>query len=226
MKIKYVGFDKDGTLIDSVDAYTREWGKIIHAQFGIDRKIAERIFRVDAAGKPTAVQLALVLESNHIKLSEEEIFQKANEIASLLGNTVKAPLFSEVLDVLKKLKLPGFLIFISSGQQEEVVRKDLIRTNLLQYVDFYAGIKPAQPNFKKGEQHFRAAAKHFGVDFKTFVKETVFIGDTPEDIEVARNANILFIARVGQGSLKKLKKLGAKIVVSDFTNLPEIISTL
>src|SRR3972149_10538976 len=105
MKIKYIGFDKDGTLIDSVDAYTREWGKIIHAQFGIDPKIAERVFRVDAAGKPTAVQLALAIENSHIKLSEEETFQKANEIALLLGNTVKAPLFPEVLDVLKKLKL-------------------------------------------------------------------------------------------------------------------------
>ena len=167
-----------------------------------------------------------MLESNHIKLPEEETCKKANEIALLLGNTVKAPLFPEVLDVLKKLKLLGFLIFISSGQQEEIVRKDLIRTNLLQYVDFYAGIKPTQPNFKKGEQHFRAAAKHFGVDFKTFVKESVFIGDTPEDIEIARNANILFIARAGQSSQEKWKRIGAKIVVSDFTNLPEVISTL
>lgn len=221
--IKYIGFDKDGALFDTVEEYTREWGKIIHREFSVDPKIAEKIFRVDAAGKPTVVQLALVLESNNIKLSKEKIFQKANKIASLLGKNIKGSLFPEVKSVLKRLKKEGYFIFVSSGQQEEVVKRDLERTKLLQYIDFYAGIRPAQPNFKKGEIHFRAVAKHSGVSFNIFSKSAVFVGDTPTDIELANELNIISIGRVGTFNSEDLFEEGAKFVIKDIREIYNIL---
>lgn len=221
--IKYIGFDKDGTLFDTVKEYTREWGKIIHREFSVDPKTAEKIFRVDAAGKPTEVQLSLVLEDNNIKLSKEKIFQKANKIASLLGKNIKGSLFQEVKSVLKRLKEEGYFIFVSSGQQEEVVKRDLERTKLLQYIDFYAGIRPAQPNFKKGEIHFREAAKHFGVSFNIFSKSAVFVGDTPTDIELTNELNIISIGRVGTFNSEDLFEEGAKFVIKDISEIYNIL---
>lgn len=223
MKIKYIGFDKDGTLIDSFGGYTIEWGKIIQKDFGIDPKIAEKIFRVDAAGKPTAFQLKLVLKNSNVKLSKEEIFQKANEIALLFGKNVKGSVFPDVLPILKKLKKERYFIFISSEQQEEVVRRDLERTKLLQYVDFYVGIRPKEPDFKRGEPHFRAAAKHFGVSFNIFSKSAVFVGDTPTDIELANELNIISIGRVGTFKSEDLFEEGAKFVIKDISEIYNIL---
>lgn len=223
--IRYIGFDKDGTIMDSMDSYAKIWGQIFHNEYGIDETEAGN-FLMQTAGQPTMIQVDTLLRNHNIVLSQNEVFSKANEIATLLGEEADSSPFPEVKDVLKKLKDEGYKIFVSSGQQEEVIRKDLEKSGLIDYIDFYAGIKPDQPDYKKGEPHFRAAANHFGVPFETFIKQTVFIGDTPTDLEVSKRAGILSIIRTGSNSDESLLERGAKFLVEDFTNLPQLIKTL
>jgi phosphoglycolate phosphatase-like HAD superfamily hydrolase len=225
MKIKFIGFDKDGTLMDSMASYASEWARIVHADYGIEAKEAEELF-VKTEGQSTAVQLETLLRQKNITLPQEEIFRKSNEIATFLGERDNSKPFPEVLDILKKLKEKGYFIFVSSGQQEQIVKRDLERTGLIKYIDLAEGIRPDQPNFKKGEPHFRAAAQYFNVPFETFVKETVFIGDTPTDVQVSRESNIISIVRKGVNSDDSLLNEGARFVVDNFSNLPELISTL
>ncbi len=224
-RIKYVGFDKDGTLIDDFDGYSLEWGRLINEQFGIDSKEATEVF-IKMAGIPTAIQLAAVFQKHNRIFSQTYIFQKAEEIAYSLGKNVKGNLFPEVRRVLRELKKNNFFIFVSSGQREIITKEDLERTGIIQYVDFFAGIKPNEPEFKKGEPHFREAANYFGVPFEAFTKEAVFVGDTLVDIDIANKLDILSIARIGTLSREKLLKTGAKYVVEDFSNLDQIISEL
>jgi len=224
--IKYIGFDKDGTLIDSNNAITKAWGKIINEDFGIDTKEAEKVFGVTALGQQTSVQLALTLKEHNIDFPNDKLFEKANEIAIRMGQEVKANPFPEVFDILCDLKKSGYFIFISSGHQESVVKEDLERTGLIKYVNYYAGVRPTQPEFRKGKSHFEAAANNFGVDFSEFIKETVFIGDTPEDLSAAKNSGIISIARIGTLSREKLLQLGANFVISDLSDLPEILKSL
>lgn len=225
MKIKYVGFDKDGTLIDDFDDYAKEWGRLINEEYGINAKEATEVF-IKMAGEPTVTQLATVFQKNNKIFSQTYIFKKAEEIAYRIGKNVSGNLFPEVIQVLQQLKKNNYFIFVSSGQREEIVEKDLERTNILQFIDFYAGIRPDQPDFKKGEPHFRAAAMHFGIPFETFTKQTVFIGDTPTDVEVSNNSNIVSIVRKSSNADESLLKNGAKYVVDDFTSLPEIIKEI
>ena len=224
-KIRYIGFDKDGTLMDSMASYAKIWGKIFHDEYGIDQVEAGN-FLIQTAGQPTVIQVDTLLRNNNIVLSQNELFSKANEIATVLGEKADSKPFPEVPEVLKKLKEEGYKIFVSSGQQESVIKKDLERAGLLQYIDFFAGIRPDQPDYKKGEPHFRAAAKHFGIPFETFAKETVFIGDTPTDVQVSNNSNIISIVRKSANADETLLDKGAKFVVEDFSNLSEIISAL
>lgn len=220
-----MGFDKDGTLMDSIASYSKIWGKIFHDSYGIDEAEA-RNFLIQTAGVPTTVQVDTLLRRHNIILSENEAFQKANEIATLLGEKADSKPFPDVLDVLKKLKNEGYFIFVSSGQQESIIKKDLEKTGLRRYVDFVAGIKPSEPEYKKGEPHFRAAAEHFGVPFETFITETVFVGDTSTDIDIANKSGILSIARVGTISREKLSAAGAKFTVADLSGLLQILKTL
>lgn len=224
-RIKYVGFDKDGTLFDSMGQYAKIWGEIFHDEYGINEEEA-RDFLIKTAGQPTAVQVDTLLRNNNIILTQQKVFEKANEIATILGERANAKPFPEVLDILKKLKEEGYFIFVSSGQQEQIVQEDLERTGLMQYVDFFAGIRPDEPDYKKGDQHFRAVAQYFNVPFETFVNETVFIGDTPTDVQVSRESNIVSIVRKGANSDDSLLNEGARFVVDDFSNLPELISAL
>ncbi len=223
--IKFVGFDKDGTLLDSMKFYIKEWGQIINADFDIDPKDAEKIF-IDLLGQPTVLQLKSLLEKNDIKLSQDELFEKANEIARKLGERSKAKPFAEIKGVLKKLKQQGYKIFVSSGQQESVVKKDLQRTGLIKYIDFIVGIRPNKPGFKKGELHFRAVAKHFGVQFDKFKTQAVFIGDAPADIEISKESGITSIVRKSSISQKIMLDKGAKAVLKNFDILPKLLLSL
>jgi phosphoglycolate phosphatase-like HAD superfamily hydrolase len=224
--IKYVGFDKDGTLVDSQVALAKEWGKIINEDFGINAKGAEEIFGVIAAGEPTMEQLKLTLEKYNVSFPEEKLFAKANEIAIRLGHTIKANPFPEVLGALAKLKEDGFFNFISSSHEQAVVKEDLERTGLIKYIDYYLGVVPSRPEFKKGEPHFRQIANHFGVEYETFIKQTVFIGDTPADVKAANQCGIIGIARMGSVSEDSLFEAGAKFVIPDLSSLPEVLKTL
>ena len=223
--IKYIGFDKDGTLINSMASYAKIWGKIFHDNYGIDETQAEN-FLLQTAGWPTAVQVDTLLRKHNIILPENEVFQKANQIATTLGEKANLKPFPEVKEVLKKMKEKGYKIFVSSGQQERIIQRDLEKTGLIQYIDFFAGIRPSKPDYKKGKPHFKAAAKYFGVPFEKFVKETVFIGDTPTDVQVSKESNIISIVRKGVNSDDRLLDEGARFVVNDFSNLSELISTL
>ena len=73
--IKYIGFDKDGTLIDDFDGYALEWGRLINEEFGIDSKEATGVF-IKMAGIPTAIQLATIFQKHNKIFSQTYIFQK------------------------------------------------------------------------------------------------------------------------------------------------------
>jgi phosphoglycolate phosphatase-like HAD superfamily hydrolase len=223
--IKYVGFDKDGTLIDDVSGYKKEWGKLVHLSFGVDAKEAEDTF-MDIIEGPTVLQLSTILQKHNIKLSQSEMFQKAEEFAYHLGKNFKGDAFPEALDILKELKDLGYNIFVSSGQQEIITKEDLKRTGIMQYVDYYVGIRADQPEFKKGEPHFRAVAEYFGVDFETFAKETVFVDDTLVDVEVLKERGIIIVARSSTLPKEKLLEAGANFAIPDLSSLPEILKSL
>lgn len=221
--IKYIGFDKDGTLLDTLGIYTKSWGEIIHSDFGIAIQEAEDEFK-KTAGEATFVQLSKLLRVHNINLSKEEIFNKASEMQLKLGEAGrKALLFPDVLEAIRILKSQNYSIFVSSGQQEIITKEDLERTKLIEYIDFYAGIKPDQPDYKKGEPHFRAAANHFGVPFETFINESMFVGDTPTDMELASQSNIISIGRVGTFNSEDLFEEGAKFVIKDISEIYNIL---
>lgn len=223
--IRYIGFDMDGTLMDSIAEYTRLFGELMHSTYGIDVDEAGEHFTI-TAGQPTPEQISTLLKKHGITISPDEAFKEGNRVASFIGDHSKAQPFLEVSEVLRDLKERGYDIFVSSGQQESVVREKLEKSGLMQYVDLLTGIRPAEPEFKKGEPHFREAAIHFGVPFDAFVMETVFIGDTPTDMNVASNSNIVALARSGTGSKEALLSSGAKLVLSDFSNLSTVLLTL
>jgi phosphoglycolate phosphatase-like HAD superfamily hydrolase len=200
-------------------------GSLVNLDFGVDQIDAENLFK-RMAGEPTVLQLGAILQKNHINLPPDDLFKKAEELAYLLGKNVKGAAFPDAVSALRYLEDEQYSVFVSSGQREVIIRDDLERTGLMPYVEYMVGIRPDQPEFKKGEPHFRNIAEHFSVPFETFVKEAVFIGDTLVDVEIAKAVGMISVARLGTISEEKLLSAGAKMTISDLTSLPEILKTL
>ena len=109
---------------------------------------------------------------------------------------------------------------------ESITKKDLEKTGLMQYVDFFAGIRPDKPDYKKGKPHFRAASEYFEVPFEAFIDETIFVGDTFTDIDIAKSAGIISVVRIGTYPREDLLKDGARFTISNLSELLNVLSKL
>ena len=93
--IKFIGFDKDGTLFDSIPTYAKIWGEIFHKEYGINKNQAAD-YLLTTSGKQTKDQVKDLLLQNGISISEDEASKKARKIALELGERANAKLFPEV----------------------------------------------------------------------------------------------------------------------------------
>ena len=222
--IKYVGFDKDGTLLDSMSSYATAWGNFFNIEFGLDSKKSGD-FLIQTAGQQTVEQVNSLLKKNDIILSDSEVFLTANKLLGYLGN-IKVEAYPDVFPVLKELKSKGYSLFVSTGHKETVAKNDMKSAGLIDYIDLIEGERFEEPNFSKGKPHFEYAAKFFKVSFNEFIKQTVFVGDTQTDIEAANSVGIISIERESTNTREELLKMGTKHVVKDFTGLIPLIESL
>lgn len=221
---KFIGFDLDGTLIDSISEHLEIFGQYIYQKFGIDPSIAADHYR-ETSGLPTSEQISSLLGKHRVFKSKIEVLNAANEVDSKLEEAEGKP-FEDVLEVLRRLKNSGFYVFVSSGHQTEAVGKILNRTGLGEFIDFFVGVNPDDPNFKKGEAHFRKIAEYFNVTYGTFTNKAVFIGDGTSDMEAASSANVVAIGRVGTKTGKELIFAGARKTCHGFRNLIQILASI
>lgn len=223
--IRFVGFDLDGTLINTMSASPKIFGRLMSKKYGIDNKIAERFF-LETLGLPTYQQIQILY--NILKgdtIPKEIAIKLGDEVDAGLIN-LKAEVFPDVLPVLKLLKNNGYKMFLSSSHKKDAIIERLNEFKLMDYFEFCAGKSVDQPKFTKGEPHFRAAAKHFKIPYRRFCKNTIYIGDAKKDIEMSVQAGVKAIGRVGTFSSLELLDTGAHDVVYDLTALPEVISKL
>lgn len=223
-KIRFIGFDLDGTLIDTMSEHKIYFGRFIKNQFGIDpQEAGDHYFAT--AGKPTAEQISSLLTKKGISISLEKSVQLGQVIDSEL-ETIEAKPFPEILNLLKDLKKDGYHLFVCSSHPTLAVGRILEKSELLPFVDFFIGTDPEKPKLKKGETHFREVANHFQVPYETFVKKAVFIGDGISDIQAANETGIVGIGRIGTKTKEELIAAKAHTALKDFSKLPKIIKSL
>ncbi len=223
-KIRYVGFDLDGTLIDTISQHEGYFGQFMESRFGIDPQEAAKHYAA-TAGIPTSEQIDSLLKKQNLNISSEEIAQLTRVIDAGLEK-VEAKPFAEIPKLFTDLKNGGYHLFICSSQQTSAVGRILQKSKLLPFIEFFIGIDLQRKNLKKGKAQFREVANHFQIPYKIFIKESVFIGDGISDMRAAVETGVIGIGRKGTRTQTELLSAKAEIVLDNLTKLPETIKKL
>jgi phosphoglycolate phosphatase-like HAD superfamily hydrolase len=210
-KTKYIMFDFDGTIVDSMPFLENNAVILLTEFYGFSKEEAAQKYR-ETTGLPFIQQMEIINPNNegkNAKIVEE--FEKMK-----IERIYEQKLFNDSLDVLNILKHRQYKLGISSGTLEEIIKKYLLK-NQIDLVDDILGWKPG---FEKGKHHFEYVMEKYSLN-KT---NLVFIGDSLHDAKRARDNNIKFIGKEGMFTNYDFNKvIDGVSVLSNLTEILEIL---
>lgn len=215
-ELKLVLFDFDGTLCDSASTIihlmqraAEEVGVNLPDEKTIRGNIGYGVAHValDYAGGDEALAEQLALR--YRKLSQETYYQPEPPLD---------PLFDGAVTCLNLLSEQGYLLGIATNKSRAPLLSLLQRHQIDTLFDVVMSVDdaPAKPS---GEMA-REALRRTGAD----ASHTVLVGDTIIDAGCAEDARIAFLGvEWGYHPVAALQQKGAKEIISDFAQLPEIL---
>jgi phosphoglycolate phosphatase len=175
---KYVVFDFDGTLADTLQLILKVYRKIA-PEYNIplltDKEVEE--LRERGAGE--------IIRKYKIPFYKLPIIMlRGYKEFSLLADQVE--LFEGIVELINNLVEQNFKLGILSSNSKENVEKVLSRCNLLDKFEF---VHTGKQIFSKDKK-----LKNIMKDYKISNKDIVYVGDESRDIEAANKAEIKSIA--------------------------------
>ncbi len=200
-------FDWDGTLLNSFRADTRAYRAMFHAleiNFS-DRQLARHYspdwYRVYRAARIPRKQWDL-----------------ADSLWAAAYRKEKPRLLPGARAVLKKLSRSFALGLVTSGDRKRVLRQ----LRQFGFQDLFPACICSEdaPRRKPHPAPLRAAMRYMRMS----AVDCVYVGDTPEDMEMARRAGVRSVGVIGPfPSSAKLKAAHPGILLASITDLPEVL---
>lgn len=181
--VRYVLFDFDGTLIDSMPFLEKNAITLLVRHFSYSEKEARSKYR-ETTGLPFIQQMDIISPNHPDNPEIVEEFEKMK-----LELIYEQQPFDDALDVLNQLKLENYLVGISSGTIESIIKTYLKNINF----DIVNDILGFRPGFEKGADHFNYIMEIHNLE-RT---QILFIGDSLHDAKRAKNNQISFIGKRG-----------------------------
>jgi phosphoglycolate phosphatase len=214
MEIKGVIFDLDGTLIDSLETYTKAFNQGV-ARFKLSPISKEEL----AAFLNRALGMRKILAERYLFLSAETIAECNEEIVKAYLNLYKegVTLKPGAKEVLTQLKEMGLRIGIVTGRTTLGEEKwlELRRLGIDQFIE--AIITGADAPRKPAPDGIIKCLQELGLS----PEECVFVGDSQADIITGKGAGVFTVA-IPSGVAKEeiLSKEGPEAMINDLTELP------
>jgi phosphoglycolate phosphatase len=213
-EIKGVIFDLDGTLIDSLETYTRAFNRGA-AKFNLSLISKEEL----ATFLNRALGMRKILAEQYPFLSEETIAECNDEIVKVYLDLYKEGVILKpgVKEVLSQLKGMGLRMGIVTGRTTSGEEKwlELRRLGIEQFIEVIitgadAPRKPAPDGIIKCLQEMGLSPE-----------ECVFVGDSQADIITGKGAGIVTIAiPTGVAREEILSQEGPEVIINNLTELP------
>lgn len=209
-RFKLVIFDFDGTLFDSLPVKTRVATQLISEKIGCSPEEARKVY-LDEYRVVSAIDARLNLsERKRREVAREHLQRKAAALKN-------AKLFPGVESVLGRLKTAGFKLAIVSSAFSGDASRQL--NKIRGFFDEIAFSDPVKRVYVKTPEFVEGLAKRLGAKRV----ETVFIGDTANDVKVSKKAGVFSVARQGTYSRQGLEAAGPDLIVKDLNEFAEFL---
>jgi phosphoglycolate phosphatase len=173
-------FDFDGTLVDSAPGIIDVMRQVV-----VEYELHEDILTKwrDLVGVPLGKQMEIIFP-NH---SEEFWLEVADRYRAIYdGKTIEiCPLFPDLITMLNSLRDAGIKISIASSKRRPLIEVVLEHHKLSQYFELVVGATDIT-HHKPHPESVHHTIKKLGLQHA----DTVVIGDSIYDLEMARNAGV------------------------------------
>lgn len=207
-------FDWDGTLVDSIDRI------VTSLQFASKQTVNIKLGETQARDV-IGLGLMEAIEKLHPELDALQHSDELNNIADayrqhyLHDNTVPAPLFNGVNDLLDELRDDGYTLAISTGKSRTGLDQSINEHKLAEYFSTTrcAGENKSKPHPEMLHEIIQ--------ELNFSAKQTLMIGDSEHDLKMANNANMQSIGVThGVHDAATLNKHNPLTCLTDITELP------
>lgn len=217
-KIEFLISDWDGTLTDSMSAYTKSFAGALNEALGIDIEDSREYF-LSTAGEPL---------SNQLKTAARRFAGVEIQDSTPLENTFwrnltgfKPDIIPGAKEFLTKLKKREVKIIVWSGTKTDVLQEKIKLLSFSGLVDYAIGNEPGSSTLVKGPGLFSKIAEYFGISEDELRQKSVVLGDGIGDIKAGISVGVPTIGIVKTQSKDELGSAGADLIVNNLESLTE-----
>ncbi len=221
-KIKGVIFDLDGTLIDTIDTFSRAFNQGI-VKFGQKPVSREKVADFMNNGMPMEKILPELFPGKFEKKEDRDRFREELKKAYAELEEEGVRLIPGVEEVLPRLRKMGLKLGIVTARLStgEAKWRELRRLNIAHYID--AIVTGAEAERKPAAGSLLECIKKLGLS----PADCVLVGDSRVDILTGRAASVMTIVLPnGVATRETLSEDNPDMIMDSLTDLPDYISTL
>ena len=211
-------FDWDGTLVDSIE-------RIVTSLQHASKQAADIHISEIQARNVIGLGLIEAITQLHPELDVKQHTTELNNIADayrqhyLYDNTVPAPLFTGVNNLLDELRGDGYTLAISTGKSRAGLEQSIAEHQL---ADYFTTTKCAGENKSKPHPEMLHEIL-YELNFQA--AQTLMIGDSEHDLKMANNANMQCIGVThGVHDAKTLQKFNPLTCLNNITELSDYLN--
>ena len=209
---KYILFDFDGTVFDTVEGITKSARYAIN-KFGLDDSLE---FLRQFAGPPLVDKFMEVYGFPREQAEQATAYFK--ERYHPIG-LYECHIFPGMKEMLTRLKEAGFVLGIATSKPQHLAEELLEGEDMIKLFDVICGSGGKGNNDSK-ESVLRRAMETLGA----VLKDTVLVGDTKYDVLGAKACGVDCIGvRFGYAAEGELEEAGATYIVEDIPELERLI---
>ncbi len=212
-------FDCDGTLVDSQYSIIRCMRAAFDGQ-GLPRPDDEKIRRIVGLDLLHAIAILHPGISDAAASKVKEGYSKAWKELRQFAD-LNEPLYPKTIETLDEVSTRGWQLGVATGKSHRGLVHTLSTHDILGRFDT---LQTADRAHSKPHPEMLVKAME---DVRAVPANTVMIGDTTFDMEMAQNAGVTAIGVIwGYHPAEELVKSGAHSVIKAYTELPDVLDTL